>query len=271
MSNIFFYFNQIYFDLQVWTSLQNGWPHFLGPDNPKNREIKRLFGDQGGHWLIIFSTPPRYFGENIVWTWEREINQTLDGTLFESRDQKGFLVTRMEMICFLFCFAWYFCWHKTIFELVRNKPNPKTTFALALQGDGKLRLKPRLRPVTESVHEQCLLNIHLSKLNLACLVDVRWAGFSCKHWKRGWCILDKVIKHEQENQTSVSAPKLCSDQRQMHKCPKVQRCLLSCQEQTQLLQGKRAKVVWQQTWRCCLGQIQLNSRKRMWYMAPQSW
>jgi len=34
---------------QVWTSLQNGWPHFLGPDNPKNREIKRLFGDQGGH------------------------------------------------------------------------------------------------------------------------------------------------------------------------------------------------------------------------------
>jgi len=34
---------------QVWSSLESRWPHFLGPDNPKNPEIKRLFGDQGGH------------------------------------------------------------------------------------------------------------------------------------------------------------------------------------------------------------------------------
>ena len=62
-----------------------------------------------------------------------------------------------------------------MFELVRNKPNPKTTFALALQKDGqlRLRLRLRLRPRLRLVTEQCSSNIHLSKLNLACLVDVR--------------------------------------------------------------------------------------------------
>jgi len=34
---------------QVWSSLEKRWPHFLGPENPHNAQIKRLFGDQGGH------------------------------------------------------------------------------------------------------------------------------------------------------------------------------------------------------------------------------
>jgi len=34
---------------QVWRSLEENFPHFLGPINPNNLRIERLFGDQGGH------------------------------------------------------------------------------------------------------------------------------------------------------------------------------------------------------------------------------
>ena len=33
----------------VWEELEEKVPHFLGPKNPVNDEIEKLFGDQGGY------------------------------------------------------------------------------------------------------------------------------------------------------------------------------------------------------------------------------
>ncbi len=34
---------------ELWHSMENQLPHVLGPINPRNEDIKRLFGEQGGH------------------------------------------------------------------------------------------------------------------------------------------------------------------------------------------------------------------------------
>ena len=34
---------------ELWTRLETELPHVLGPVNPHNSRIERLFGDQGGH------------------------------------------------------------------------------------------------------------------------------------------------------------------------------------------------------------------------------
>ncbi len=33
----------------LWDQLEREMPHVLGPVNPRNAEIRELFGDQGGH------------------------------------------------------------------------------------------------------------------------------------------------------------------------------------------------------------------------------
>jgi acyloxyacyl hydrolase len=34
---------------EVWSEMQTKWPNLIGPVNPHNDEIRRLFGDQGGY------------------------------------------------------------------------------------------------------------------------------------------------------------------------------------------------------------------------------
>ena len=41
--------SQILMAEAVWTELEANYPDVLGPVNPNNDEIERLFGDQGGY------------------------------------------------------------------------------------------------------------------------------------------------------------------------------------------------------------------------------